>query len=444
MKIKYKLILTTVLVFIVTINIVAGIAISQYNSLFIEREIKSAENEMNFIINSIENYAKDLQARGGTYNKDSLVSIIEIYKRYYINQDINLDYSDDYSKNNVFLDTEEGRIIIQNRFSEPFENISLVFKKSFQDIYDLQKNWNSFFIKIYLLLSGILAIVLMFIISRLFKPLENLIHKTEEIIIENSNEKIPIIANDEVGELSMKFNVMLDLLNENMETIKESSIQKQWLLDNLTHEMRTPLTSIQGFSEYLMRTNATEKDRLVALTHINEEANRLKQLINKMFDLMTLKKESLNIVKLNSGEIFNTIRKIEFQKLKEMNIDLKVNIETDYFYGDEQLILVLLTNLVDNAINASKDNTRIEVAIYTKDEKTIIKISDQGQGIDSKDLPNIFQPFYKPDKNRPAIYRGAGLGLSLCKKIVDLHKGSIEVKSQKDIGTKIYISLKFT
>ncbi|WP_313758929.1 HAMP domain-containing sensor histidine kinase [Tissierella sp.] len=442
MKIKYKLILVTVLVFIVTINIVAGIAISQYNSLFIEREIKSAKNEMSFIKNSIENYAKDLQARGGTYNKDSLVSIIEIYKKYYINQDIILDYSDDNSKNNVFLDTEEGSIIIQNRFSEPFENISLVFKKSFQDIYDLQKNWNSFFIKIYLLLSGILAIALMFIISRLFKPLENLIHKTEEIIIENSNEKIPVIANDEVGELSMKFNVMLDLLNENMETIKESSIQKQWLLDNLTHEMRTPLTSIQGFSEYLMRTNAAEEDRVVALTHINEEANRLKQLINKMFDLMTLKKESLNIVKLNSGEIFNTIRKIEFQKLKEMNIDLKINIETDYFYGDEQLILVLLTNLIDNAINASKDNTRIEVAIYSKDEKTIIKISDQGQGIDSKDRPNIFQPFYKSDKNRPAIYRGAGLGLSLCKKIVDLHNGSIEVKSQKDIGTKIYISLK--
>ena len=439
MKIKYKLILITVSVFIVTINIVAGIAISQYNSLFIEREIKSAKNEMNFIVNSIENYAKDLQARGGAYNKDSLVSIIAIYKKYYINQDISLDYINDNSNNDIFLDTEEGSIIIQNRFNEPFEDISLVFKKGFQDVYSLQKSWNSFFIKTYLLLSGILAIVLMFIISKLFKPLDNLIHQTEEIIIENSNEKIPIIANDEVGELSMKFNVMLDLLNENMETIKESSIQKQWLLDNLTHEMRTPLISIQGFSEYLMRTNATEEDRLVALTHINEEANRLKQLINKMFDLMTLKKEGLNIVRLNSVETFNTIRKIEFQKLKEKNIELKINIETEYFYGDEQLLLVLLTNLIDNAINASKANTRIEATIYSKDNKTIIKISDQGQGIE--DLPNIFQPFYKSDKNRSAICRGAGLGLSLCKKIVDLHNGSIEVKSQKCIGTKFYITI---
>jgi len=442
MKIKYKLILITVLFFIVTINIVAGIAINQYNALFIQREIKAAKNEMNFIISSIENYAKDLQARGGIYNKDTLILIIEIYKKYYINQDISLDYSDDNMENNVFIDTEEGNIIIQSIFSEPFESISLVFKKSFQDIYDLQKNWNSFFIKIYLLLSIILAIVLMLIISRLFKPLDNLIHKTDEIIIENSNERIPIIDNDEVGELSTKFNIMLDLLNENMETIKESSIQKQWLLDNLTHEMRTPLTSIQGFSEYLMRANASEEDKLVALTHINEEANRLKQLGDKMFALMTLKKESLNIVKLNSYEVFNTIRRIEFQRLKEMNIDLKVNIQADYFYGDEQLILVLLTNLVDNSINASKYNSRIEVDIYSKDDKNIIKVSDEGQGIDSKDLSNIFQPFYKADKNRSAIYRGAGLGLSLCKKIVELHDGSIEVESQKDIGTTIYVSLK--
>lgn len=442
MKIKYKLILVIILVFIITINIVAGIAISQYNSLFIEREINSAKNEMNFIIDSIENYAKDLQARGGAYNRESLISIIEIYKRYYINQDISLNYRDDKSENRVSLDTEEGSIIIQNSFNEPFENIALVFKKSFQDIYELQKSWNSFFIKIYLILSGILVFVLMIIIDKIFKPLDNLIDKTEEIIFKNSNEKIPIIANDEVGELSMKFNVMVDLLNNNMETIKESSVQKQWLLDNLTHEMRTPLTSIQGFSEYLMRANASKEDRLVALNHINEETNRLKELINKMFDLMTLKKESLKIEKLNLDQIFDTIRKIEFQKLKTKNIELKTIIKAEYFYADEYLILVVLTNLVDNAINASKDNSMIEVIAYSEDDKTIIKISDQGQGIDDKDLAYIFEPFYKSDKNRSAVYKGAGLGLSLSKKIIDLHDGDIEIKSQKNIGTEIYISLK--
>jgi len=142
MKIKYKLILITVLFFIVTINIVAGIAINQYNALFIQREIKAAKNEMNFIISSIENYAKDLQARGGIYNKDTLILIIEIYKKYYINQDISLDYSDDNRDSSVFLDTEEGNIIIQSRFSEPFENMSLIFKKSIKDVYDLQKKWN--------------------------------------------------------------------------------------------------------------------------------------------------------------------------------------------------------------------------------------------------------------------------------------------------------------
>ena len=442
MKIKYKLISVTILLFMVTINIVAGIAISQYNSLFVEREINSAENEMNFIINSIENYAKDLQARGGAYNSDSLILIIEIYKKHYINQDISLGYNNDNKQNSISLDTEEGNIIIESRFNEPFEDVSLIFKKSFKDIYELQKNWNRFFIKTYLLLSAILAFVLMLIIGKIFKPLDNLIDKTEEIIFENSNEKIPIVANDEVGELSMKFNVMVDLLNDNMEIIKESSIQKQWLLDNLTHEMRTPLTSIQGFSEYLMRTNATEEDRLVALTHINEETKRLKELINKMFDLMTLKKESLKIEKLNAGEIFDTIRKIEFQKLKTKNIELKVMIKAECFYADEHLTLVLLTNLIDNAMNASEDNSIIEVNVYPEDDKIIIKISDQGKGIDDEDLPYVFQPFYKSDKNRSAAYRGAGLGLSLSKKILDLHDGDLEIKSQKNRGTDIYILLK--
>lgn len=442
MKIKYKIILINIFVFIVTINIVAVIAISQYNSLFMKREINSAENEMTFIINSIENYAKDLQARGGVYNKESLISIIEIYKKHYVNQDIALSYNDENIENNIFLDADQGNIVIQNRFNEPFNDISLVFVKSFKDIYEIQKSWNHFFIKTYLLLSGVLAFVLMYIIGKIFKPLDNLIDKTETIILENSNEKLPILANDEVGELSMKFNVMVDLLNENMETIKESSIQKQWLLDNLTHEMRTPLTSIQGFSEYLMRANATEEDKLVALTHINEESNRLKELINKMFDLMTLEKENLKIAKLRTEEIFDTIKKIEFQKLKSKNIELKVKIKADYFYGDKHLILIALTNLIDNAINASKDNSTIEVAVYHTDATRIIKISDQGKGIDHKDLPNIFQPFYKSDKNRSATNKGAGLGLSLVKKIIDLHDGSIEVKSEKDMGTQIYIVLK--
>lgn len=441
MKIKYKLILTTVLSFILTVNIVAGIAISQYNSLIIEREIRTAENEMNFIINSIENYGKDLQARGGIYNEDSLVSIIEIYKKYYINENISLDYSDDSSKDSIYLDTEDGNLIIENRFNVPFEKTSLIFKKSFQDIYGLQKSWNNFFIKIYLLISGVLVVVLMFIIGKIFRPLDNLIHQTEEIIFENSNEKIPIITNDEVGELSMKFNVMLDLLNENMETIKESSIQKQWLLDNLTHEMRTPLTSIQGFSEYLMRTNTSEEDRLVALTHINEETNRLKHLINKMFDLMTLKKESLNIEKLESKELFEKIRKVVFQKIKTKDMDLKININAGHFYGDEHLMLVVLTNLTDNAINASENNSTIEITAYSEDDKTIIKISDKGPGIDDKDLPYIFDPFYKSDKNRSATYKGAGLGLSLCKKIMDLHSGSIEIRNRENTGVDIYITI---
>lgn len=442
MKIKYKLILIIVLVYIATINIVAGIAISQYNSLFIEREIKSAKNEMNFITNSIENYAKDLQARGGPYNEDSLISIIEMYKKYYINQNISLDYNINKNNDSIFLDTKEGILTIEDKFNEPFQDISLVLKKSFNDIYALQESWNKFFVKIYLALSAALIFILMFIIGRIFKPLDNLINRTEKIIFENSKEKIPIIANDEVGELSMKFNVMLDLLNENMEIIKGGSVQKQWLLDNLTHEMRTPLTSIQGFSEYLMRTNASEKDKLLALTHINEETNRLKQLINKMFDLMTLEKESLNIIKLNSYEILDTIKKIEFQKLKEKNIELKTNIETRYFYGDKDLILAVLINLIDNAINASKDNTSIEVSIYSKDDKTVIKISDDGKGIDDEDLPYIFNPFYKSDKNRSSKHKGAGLGLSLCKKIIDLHEGHIEIKSKKDIGTAVYIFLK--
>jgi signal transduction histidine kinase len=439
MKIKYKLILVTVLIFIITINIIAGISISQYNSLFMERELNSAKNEMNFIINSIENYAKDLQARGGTYNENSLISIIEIYKKYYITQNITLDHSEENIEDSIYLDTEEGNIIIQNKFNEPFESVSLIFKKSFQDIYDLQKRWNDSFIKVYLLLSVILILILMFTIGRIFKPLDNLIDKTEQIILENSKEKLLINSDDEVGELSMKFNIMLDLLNINMEQIKEGAKEKQWLLDNLTHEMRTPLTSIQGFSEYLMRTNATEEDRLVALSHINEETSRLKQLIDKMFDLMTLKRESLDIVQLNSNEIADTLRKIEFQKLKMKNIEFKVNIKEGHFFADQDLILIVLTNLIDNAINVSKDNSEIEMAIYREENKAVIRISDKGEGIAENDIPYIFDPFFKSDKNRPASYKGAGLGLSLCKKIIDLHNGHIEVKSKKNIGTEFYI-----
>lgn len=212
------------------------------------------------------------------------------------------------------------------------------------------------------------------------------------------------------------------------------------MIDSIAHELRTPLTAVQGFSDMLLTVNMNESETHKALSFINSESIRLKNLINKLLEISVLTHDNINKTNVDVSNLVEKIKKLEFIRLKEKNINLVFDVEVKQIYADENFILLLLINLIDNSINASDENSNIEVKFYS-DKKYHISIRDYGIGIAENEIKNILEPFYRVNKSRSRKHGGAGLGLSLCKKIIDAHDGQLDIISTLGEGTNVLIIL---
>lgn len=248
--------------------------------------------------------------------------------------------------------------------------------------------------------------------------------KTAEII--NGYERIGIVA------------VVQDITD-----IKKLENIRSQFVANVSHELKTPLTSIKGFAETLKYVD-DEANRQKFLDIINEEAERLTRLINDILTLSNIEQNVENMKEIFSGEeiienVF-TMMKIEAEKKK---IDLSINLMNDKkLYGDPDKFKQMMINLIDNAIKYSEEGDSVSVATRSEDDNVIITVEDTGIGIPEKDISRLFERFYRVDKARSRAKGGTGLGLAIVKHIVKSFDGSIEVASKLDIGTKFIITLK--
>lgn len=214
---------------------------------------------------------------------------------------------------------------------------------------------------------------------------------------------------------------------------------------NVTHELKTPLTSIQGFVETLK--NGAIKDEIVSkrfLDIIEIESERLYTLINDILSLSEIetKKEDNDIKKHNLMDIFSESIQILEHIAKEKNIKINVNIETEInIRVNKNRIKQLIINLVDNAIKYNKENGSIEIQAFSSAKILTLHVKDTGIGIATDHLPRIFERFYRVDKSRSKKLGGTGLGLSIVKHIVNLYSGDIKVISELNKGTEITIRL---
>ncbi|GIM27895.1 PAS domain-containing sensor histidine kinase [Clostridium polyendosporum] len=248
--------------------------------------------------------------------------------------------------------------------------------------------------------------------------------KTAEII--NGYERIGIVA------------VVQDITD-----IKKLENIRSRFVANVSHELKTPLTSIKGFAETLKYVE-DEANRQKFLDIINEEAERLTRLINDILTLSNIEQKVENVKKTFSGEeiienVF-TMMKIEAEKKHiNLSVDLKNN---KNLYGDPDKFKQMMINLIDNAIKYSEEGDSVSVATRSEDDNIVITVEDTGIGIPQKDIPRLFERFYRVDKARSRAKGGTGLGLAIVKHIVKAFNGSIEVVSKLDIGTKFIIILK--
>jgi signal transduction histidine kinase len=281
------------------------------------------------------------------------------------------------------------------------------------------------------------------------KPLQRITTATEEIARGNYEEQLDITSPEEMRRLATSFNAMA-------REVKASRQAQRDFVANVSHDLKTPLTSIQGFSQAILDGTAGDEDsRQRAAQVIHEEADRMAHLVDSLLDLARI--EAGQVVMAREAVQVTTLLKECAEKVtpraEQAGVRLEVATEGDpVVSGDRDRLTQVISNLLDNALKHTPSGGRITLAAKSltqqpgkrgeqPDPCIEITVSDTGEGIPPEDLSRIFERFYRGDKSRGKGGRGAGLGLAIAHEIVRAHGGEIRAESVVGLGTKFTVTL---
>ena len=271
----------------------------------------------------------------------------------------------------------------------------------------------------------IVIIVLYFVLRWLFNPVKILSKGVEEISKGRLEHKINVKTKDELGKLSI-------LINNMTENISRSLKAKETLLVDVSHELRTPLTRMKLSAEFI------DEDKIKS--KIKDDINEMEHMVGELLDNYK-KGNAVSSPEISEFDL-NELLEITTGKFINDRIIFKKQNKPFFVKADKEKIETVAKNLIDNALKYSKENVIIDVVSNPKNQYGfILNVKDRGVGIPKEELNFIFEPFYRVDKSRNKAIMGYGLGLNIVKKIIELHNGTIEVKSEKGFGTEFTVKI---
>ena len=234
---------------------------------------------------------------------------------------------------------------------------------------------------------------------------------------------------------------------ENITEYAKLEHMRKEFVANVSHELKTPITSIQGFIETLKMTDNLDEDtKNRFLTIIENEATRLTRLIDDILLLSTIEnKTKKKVEKVDLFEVFEEVHEVINYIAKKKNIKVKYDFENKDIdlWEYSGYIRQILLNIISNAIKYTGENGKVSIKQYIKSEKVFIEVKDNGIGIPEEDIERIFERFYRVDKARSRSVGGTGLGLAITKHMVKALNGNIRVESELGVGSKFIIELPF-
>lgn len=314
------------------------------------------------------------------------------------------------------------------------DNYTIITKSDISDIYQEKDNQVEFFTKISIAISLSIALILSIIVNFLTKKIKKLNEEVQKIAHGNYNITIPFISHDEIGEFATSISSMAHAIDTNIQKIKNISEQRKIFIGNLTHEIRTPLTSIIGYSSLIKNNKVTDLDKIKNYSSkIYEEGKYIEEIRDKLMNILNLNNSKIKLQKTNISLLF--IDYIDELKKLYPNTKFILDIKDKIYQKlDQTLFKSLVYNLIKNGIDASSD----PIIKLTLNEELLI-IEDNGKGIKKEDIPKIKEPFYTTNKDRNRATSGMGLGLTLCCQIINIHKWTLDIKSTQSKGTKMII-----
>ena len=318
-----------------------------------------------------------------------------------------------------------GAILMSTSMQSVDENISAVVRITVRGV----------------VLSCIAAIAMIYFSSRrMTKPLRQMNEAAKVIASGDFEKRIEVKSLDEIGQLAESFNNMAEGLNTQEEGRRE-------FVANISHDLRSPLTSIIGFLEAMKDGTIPEERREYYLGIVLTECKRLAKIANDLLDISKLDLTGEMEIFLEEFELNKLIRDalIQFEnRIRQKNIDADISFadEATMVYADYEKIQRVLHNLLDNAVKFTPDGGRINIETTIKDKKVHVSLKDSGRGLSEEERKHIFDRFYKSDSSRGIDKTGSGLGLAIVWEFIKAHDEKVYVESVEGIGSNFVFVLR--
>lgn len=251
------------------------------------------------------------------------------------------------------------------------------------------------------------------------------------------------ISMDKSPERYGPFGELVESVSSMASELSKLEKMRQEFISNVSHEIQSPLTSIRGFAQALRNNNLSPENRLHYLNIIEAESMRLSKLSDNLLKLASLEADTIKfeprVYRLDK-QLRSIVLACEPQ-WSAKNINMDISLEEIEIKADEDMMSQAWINLINNSIKFTSEGGRVRIDLHHQGDKIEFKISDTGIGISKEDQTHIFERFFKGDKSRNSYIKGNGLGLSIVKKIIDMHHGTIDVESKLGTGTIFTVAL---
>lgn len=300
---------------------------------------------------------------------------------------------------------------------------------------------------IILILTAILMVL--WISGSIVTPLKKLRTAAENIKEGNLDFQVETIGKDEIGELCVTFEEMRQRLKDNAEEKLHNERENKALISNIAHDLKTPITAVKGYSEGIIDGVANTPEKLDKYVRtIYNKANEMDALINELtlYSKIDTNRIPYDFVKLNVADYFRDC-------VEELSLELEaknIGLSYDNYVADDVVIIAdpeqlrrVVSNIIGNSIKyQNKQQVYIRIRIRDVGDFIQVELEDNGKGIAQRDLPHIFDRFYRTDSSRNSATGGSGIGLSIVKKIIEDHGGKIWATSQEGVGTVMYFVIR--
>ncbi len=276
-----------------------------------------------------------------------------------------------------------------------------------------------------------------FLAGRSLAPVDQITRAAREIEESDLSKRIDVHTKDELGGLAKTLNQMIERLE------KAFKRQKQFTGD-ASHELRAPLAVIEAESTLALQRERNVDEYKRSLSTVAEEAKHMSNIIDQLLNLARAdaKCEPPSFEQIDVGELLRNLCESHKNKCNEKGIDLQLNIiNSASVSGNEAMLKRLFSNILTNAIKFTQSDGRITTSLRRDGKGAVVYITDTGIGIPETDLPHIFDRFYRVDKARSRAEGGSGLGLSICKQIIEIHGGSISAESEVGRGSTFTVKI---